>query len=184
MPKFLGAPQDCVFETPLRAAAKPAAAHAWDRAHGHTPAAVLLSRGDAVIMGECCAELADAVSGSPLGPVVSAFGVKLSGGEGGVTVDGPMAAVVRRAAYWYRQPTNEQKLRVGASWVTAGLQELQRAMPSSARTESGGRETAAAGESAATAAAGKTAQEAPAGGGGGVGGNGSVGQTKGSTADV
>lgn len=76
------------------------------------------------------AELADAVSGSPLGPVVSAFGVKLTGGDGGVTVAGPLASALRRAAYWYRQPTNDQKLRVGASWVTAGLQGLQRAVPS------------------------------------------------------
>lgn len=61
---------------------------------------------------------------------MSAVGVTLTGGDGGVTVGGPLAAVMRRAAYWYRQPTNGQKLRVGASWLSAGLQEIQGAVPS------------------------------------------------------
>lgn len=31
---------------------------------------------------------------------------------------GPLAAVARRAAYLYRQPTNEQRLNVAASWLS------------------------------------------------------------------
>jgi hypothetical protein len=30
---------------------------------------------------------------------------------------GPLAGALRRAAYWYRQPTSEQRLRVGAAWL-------------------------------------------------------------------
>ena len=56
---------------------------------------------------------------SPTGLQVA--GVRVSptlGGEGsGVTVEGPLAAALRRAAYLYRQPTDEQRLRVAASWV-------------------------------------------------------------------
>lgn len=106
------------------------------------------------------------MSGSPLGPVVSALGVKLTGGDGGVTVGGPLAAVMRRAAYWYRQPTNDQKLRVGASWVTAGLQEIQRAVPSSqdgngsASSQGNGSGEDRSVDVAAAAAAG-TAQKSP-----------------------
>lgn len=40
------------------------------------------------------------------------------GGDGsGVTVEGPLAAALRRVAYLYRQPTDEQRLRVASSWV-------------------------------------------------------------------
>lgn len=31
--------------------------------------------------------------------------------------EGPLAGALRRAAYWYRQPTGEQRLRVGAAWL-------------------------------------------------------------------
>lgn len=35
----------------------------------------------------------------------------------GLTVEGPLAGAMRRAAYLYRQPTAEQRLAVGASWL-------------------------------------------------------------------
>ena len=34
-----------------------------------------------------------------------------------VTVEGPLAAALRRAAYLYRQPTNEQRISVATSWM-------------------------------------------------------------------
>lgn len=50
----------------------------------------------------------------PLGPLLQLAGVKL---EQGVTLEGPLAQLLRRAAYLYRQPTNEQRFNVAASWV-------------------------------------------------------------------
>jgi hypothetical protein len=35
----------------------------------------------------------------------------------GITVEGPLGAALRRAAYLYRQPTNEQRVSVATSWV-------------------------------------------------------------------
>ena len=66
--------------------------------------------------------LSAAASGSgPLGTLLRAAGVKLSGSYGGasdgVTLDGPLAAAVRRAAYLYRQPTLEQQVRVAGGWA-------------------------------------------------------------------
>ena len=40
-----------------------------------------------------------------------------------VTVEGPLASALRRAAYWYRQPTAEQRLSVGASWLQQAATE-------------------------------------------------------------
>lgn len=71
------------------------------------------------------APLAAAASSSPLvGPLLGALGVKLGGSdpESGVTLEGPLAALVRRGAYLYRQPTNEQRMSVAASWLQRGLQ--------------------------------------------------------------
>jgi hypothetical protein len=34
-----------------------------------------------------------------------------------VTLEGPLAQLLRRAAYLYRQPTGEQRLSVAAGWV-------------------------------------------------------------------
>ncbi|GAX74202.1 hypothetical protein CEUSTIGMA_g1651.t1 [Chlamydomonas eustigma] len=60
---------------------------------------------------------------SPLGPLLEASGIKLGGNdpENGVTLEGPLAAVIRRAAYLYRQPTNEQRLNVATSWIQQAL---------------------------------------------------------------
>lgn len=43
-----------------------------------------------------------------------------------VTVQGPFAGVLRRVTYWYRQPTNEHRARVGASWVQKGLSDASK----------------------------------------------------------
>lgn len=72
-----------------------------------------------------CAELAGAVKASPLGGLFSMAGVNLSDTEGGLTVDGPLAGAMRRAAYLYRQPTNEQRLKVGTTWLQSGATEFQ-----------------------------------------------------------
>ena len=67
-----------------------------------------------------------AVDAAPLlGPLLDFAGVKLGGGgDGGgsdVTVEGPLAAAMRRAAYLYRQPTNEQRLSVASGWLQQAL---------------------------------------------------------------
>ena len=56
---------------------------------------------------------------SPLGPLLQLAGVSL--GQG-LTLEGPLAQLVRRAAYLYRQPTNEQRFSVAASWVAQAAQ--------------------------------------------------------------
>lgn len=63
---------------------------------------------------ELPASLASGVESSPLGPLLQLAGVRL--GQG-VTLEGPLAQLLRRGAYLYRQPTNEQRLSVAASWV-------------------------------------------------------------------
>jgi hypothetical protein len=46
-----------------------------------------------------------------------------NGSGAGVTLEGPIAGLLRRAAYMYRQPTNEQRLQVGSEWLAAAAQE-------------------------------------------------------------
>lgn len=58
--------------------------------------------------------LTSSIQSSPLAGLLSLAGISLNGG---VTLEGPMAQVIRRLAYLYRQPTNEQRLNVAASWV-------------------------------------------------------------------
>lgn len=60
--------------------------------------------------------LAATLKDSPIGSLLSLVGVQAAA-KGGVTVEGPLAQLLRRAAYLYRQPTNEQRLSVAASWV-------------------------------------------------------------------
>ena len=51
----------------------------------------------------------------------------LAGPEGsGVTVGGPLAALLRRAAYVYRMPTGGSQLAVGVQWLQRALAELSR----------------------------------------------------------
>jgi demethylphylloquinone reductase len=57
----------------------------------------------------------------PLGDVLRAAGVRVTttfgGASDGVTIEGPLGALLRRGAYLYRQPTDQQRLRVAASWA-------------------------------------------------------------------
>lgn len=74
-----------------------------------------------------------AAQAGPFGEVLRAAGVKINttyaGASDGITLEGPLAAMLRRAAYLYRQPTDQQRLRVAASWATqasANVAELAR----------------------------------------------------------
>mmetsp|Transcript_8825 Transcript_8825/g.15280 ORF Transcript_8825/g.15280 Transcript_8825/m.15280 type:complete len:459 (-) Transcript_8825:389-1765(-) len=58
-------------------------------------------------------QLQASVAASPLGPLLNTLGVKITDG---VTLEGPLGAALRRAAYLYRQPTNEQRINVAAEW--------------------------------------------------------------------
>lgn len=49
----------------------------------------------------------------------------LGGGEEGASLSGPLAALLRRAAYVYRMPTAGQQAAVGLSWLQRGWEELQ-----------------------------------------------------------
>lgn len=62
-------------------------------------------------------ELTASISSSPLGSALSLAGIKLSPGSEGLVLEGPLAQLLRRGAYLYRQPTNEQRLNVAASWI-------------------------------------------------------------------
>lgn len=44
-------------------------------------------------------------------------------GNSGVTLDGPLGGLVRRAAYWYRQPTDDHRARVGISWAAQAARD-------------------------------------------------------------
>lgn len=66
-------------------------------------------------------EVSSAVQQSPLGPLLDLAGVKM---ENGLTLTGPLAQGLRRAAYLYRQPTNDQRLRTAASWLELAQQQL------------------------------------------------------------
>eukprot|EP01025_Chloroclados_australasicus_P060222 TRINITY_DN770_c0_g3_i1.p1 TRINITY_DN770_c0_g3~~TRINITY_DN770_c0_g3_i1.p1 ORF type:complete len:533 (-),score=56.93 TRINITY_DN770_c0_g3_i1:358-1956(-) len=55
----------------------------------------------------------------------SLAGVKVEGGDNGLSIDGPMGGLIRRAAYLYRQPTDEHRVRVGMSWLQQGLKDAQ-----------------------------------------------------------
>jgi NADH dehydrogenase FAD-containing subunit len=69
------------------------------------------------------ASLASALTSSPLAPLLDAAGVRL-GDPGGVTLAGPLAGALRRAAYWYRQPTGGQRAAVGAEWLGAAAKRV------------------------------------------------------------
>jgi len=62
-----------------------------------------------------------AANSGPFGELLRLTGVKVNttfaGASDGVTLEGPLAAAVRRAAYLYRQPTDGQRLSVAASWA-------------------------------------------------------------------
>lgn len=56
---------------------------------------------------------------TPLARLSTPTGVSLNSTdpESSVTLEGPLAALARRAAYLYRQPTNEQRINVASSWL-------------------------------------------------------------------
>jgi NADH:ubiquinone reductase (non-electrogenic) len=74
------------------------------------------------------AGLAAAVAKSPLGGLLGAVGVRLptepDAPASGLTLEGPLAGALRRAAYWYRQPTGGQRVSVGREWLQAAAGEV------------------------------------------------------------
>jgi len=44
-----------------------------------------------------------------------------------VTLEGSLGALVRRAAYLYRQPTNEHRLAVGSNWLQQAFNQTSQA---------------------------------------------------------
>lgn len=71
-------------------------------------------------------ELTAAVDSTPLGALLAAAGVRLGGPE--VTLEGPLAAALRRAAYLYRQPTGEQRTQVRGRFGTCDAIWLERCL--------------------------------------------------------
>ncbi|CAL8467168.1 g6704 [Coccomyxa elongata] len=69
--------------------------------------------------------LRQALDGGLLGSLLSVAGIKVGSNDDGqgVTLEGPLAGAMRRAAYLYRQPTAEQRLAVGASWLQQAAAE-------------------------------------------------------------
>eukprot|EP01023_Acetabularia_acetabulum_P043189 TRINITY_DN4311_c0_g1_i1.p1 TRINITY_DN4311_c0_g1~~TRINITY_DN4311_c0_g1_i1.p1 ORF type:complete len:525 (-),score=90.47 TRINITY_DN4311_c0_g1_i1:179-1753(-) len=61
-------------------------------------------------------------SSSILNNLLSAAGIKVEGGKG-ISIEGPTGGLIRRAAYLYRQPTDEHRVRVGVSWFQQGLKD-------------------------------------------------------------
>jgi hypothetical protein len=46
------------------------------------------------------------------------------GGPNGLTLEGPLGGALRRAAYWYRQPTGGQRVAVGQAWLQGVASEI------------------------------------------------------------
>lgn len=44
-----------------------------------------------------------------------------------MTLEGSLGALVRRAAYLYRQPTNEHRLAVGSNWLQQAFNQTSQA---------------------------------------------------------
>ena len=85
-------------------------------------------------------ELTSSIASSPLGNLLTITGLRLGDSQqqqGGVTVEGPLAQLIRRAAYLYRQPTNEQRINVAASWLQQAADAAQRLMAESASSNTG-----------------------------------------------
>lgn len=61
-----------------------------------------------------------AIKSSPFGDILKAAGVSVdttfAGASDGVTISGPAGALLRRAAYLYRQPTDGQRLTTVSGW--------------------------------------------------------------------
>lgn len=65
--------------------------------------------------------LSNSMANSQLGELLGRLGVQV--GASGVTLDGPLGGLVRRAAYWYRQPTDDHRARVGISWAAQAAKD-------------------------------------------------------------
>lgn len=50
------------------------------------------------------------------------------GVDKGVTLEGSLGALVRRAAYLYRQPTNEHRMEVGSNWLQKAISQTSQAI--------------------------------------------------------
>ena len=48
---------------------------------------------------------------------------------GDATLDGPIAAALRRAAYLYRMPTNEHRAKLATSWLEQGAELAAKEAP-------------------------------------------------------
>ena len=69
-----------------------------------------------------------AIQAGPVGELLKFAGVSVNttyvGASDGVTVEGPLGALLRRAAYLYRQPTDMQRLNVVGSWGNLAAKQL------------------------------------------------------------
>lgn len=69
-----------------------------------------------------------AIQAGPMGELLKFAGVSVNttyvGASDGVTVEGPLGALLRRAAYLYRQPTDMQRLNVVGSWGNLAAKQL------------------------------------------------------------
>jgi NADH:ubiquinone reductase (non-electrogenic) len=85
------------------------------------------------------------VKQSPLGPLLALAGVRVGDGaeqddgKAGVTIEGPLAQLLRRGAYLYRQPTGEQRLAVAAAWLTQAAAAVASASSASSPSSSSSR---------------------------------------------
>lgn len=89
---------------------------------------------------ELPAELTASIATSPFGNLLSLAGLKLGDAQqqqGGVTLEGPLAQLLRRAAYLYRQPTNEQRINVAASWLQQAADAAQRMLAEASSSSAG-----------------------------------------------
>lgn len=72
-----------------------------------------------------------AIKSGPVGDFLKAVGVSVEttygGASDGVTIQGPLGALLRRAAYFYRQPTDSQRLNIVSSWAQLAQQNLTKA---------------------------------------------------------
>ncbi len=71
-----------------------------------------------------------ALKASPFGDILKAAGVSVNttfgGASDGITIQGPAGALLRRAAYLYRQPTDGQRLSVVSSWGSLLQERVKR----------------------------------------------------------
>ena len=72
-----------------------------------------------------------AIKSGPVGDFLKAVGVSVEttygGASDGVTIQGTLGALLRRAAYFYRQPTDSQRLNIVSSWAQLAQQNLTKA---------------------------------------------------------